>query len=99
MEAFLLVRQRGYYSPKSLFDSLEVYTNGPLIVVLRNFIAKAYWGLNETVGIFVVPSMHPARSARLPYTLYGDKEPFKRSNPTRGFDKKTVSLVTRFRRV
>ena len=37
--------------------------------------SKAYWGLNKTVGIFAVPSMHPARSARLPYTLYGDKEP------------------------
>jgi hypothetical protein len=75
MEAFLLVRQRGYYSPKSLFDSLEVYTKDPLIVVLRDFIAKSYWGLNKTAGIFADPSMHHARSARLPYALYDDKEP------------------------
>ena len=64
-----------------------------------DFIAKAHWGLNKTVGIFAVPSMHHARSARLPYALYDDKEPFKRSNPSGGFDEKTVSRVTRFRRV
>ena len=99
VEAFLLVRRGDCFSPKSLFDSLGVYTKDPLIVFLRDFIAKAYWGLNKPVGIFAVLSMHPARSARLPYTLHNDKEPFKRSNPTRGFDEKTVSLVTRFRRV
>ena len=39
------------------------------------YLSKAYWGLNKPVGIFVIPSMHHARSARLPYTLYDDKEP------------------------
>ena len=75
MEAFLLVHRGSCFSPKSLFDSLGVYTKNPFIVVLRDFIAKAYWGLNKPVGIFVIPSMHHARSARLPYTLYDDKEP------------------------
>ena len=75
MEFFLLVHRQNCGSPKSLFDSLGVYTNGQLIVVLRDFIAKAYWGLNKTVGIFAVPSMHHARSARLPYALHNDKEP------------------------
>ena len=37
--------------------------------------SKAYWWLNKTVGIFAVPSMHHARSARLPYALHNDKEP------------------------
>ena len=37
--------------------------------------SKAYWGLNKMAGIFADPSMHHARSARLPYTLYGDKAP------------------------
>ena len=76
MEAFLLVRRGNCFSPKSLFDSLGVYTKNPFIVVLRDFIAKAYWGLNKTVGRLAVPSMYHERSARLPYTLYDDKEPW-----------------------
>ena len=78
--------------PPSLYGSSVVCCS-------TEFRAKAYWGLNKTVGIFVVLSMHPARSAKLPYAPYDDKEPFKRSNPSGGFDEKTVSLMTRFRRV
>ena len=48
------------------------------------------WGRNSPVS---APKEKP------PYDYQLDKEPFKRSNLSGGFDEKTVSLVTRFRRV
>ena len=60
--------QEPIWFPRSLYE-------GSTHCCSTGFYCKAYWGLNKTVGIFVVPSMHPARSARLPYALYNDKEP------------------------
>ena len=90
---------RGLFLPQELILFPRSLYGSSVHCCSTGFCAKTHWGLNKTVGIFAVPSMHHARSARLPYALYDDKEPFKRSNPTRGFDEKTVSLVTRFRRV
>ena len=60
MEAFLLVRLRDGDSPKSLFYSHQARTADLSSLFLRKFIAKAYWGLNKTVGIDAVPTVHPA---------------------------------------
>ena len=57
--------------------------------------SKAYWGLNKTVGIFADPSMHHARSARLPYTLHNDKEPRAAKHP---FAKRIVLRLRRLPR-
>ena len=51
MEAFLLVRLQGGFSPKSLFLSLRVCTADLFLIFLQDFVAKAYWGLNMSVGI------------------------------------------------
>ena len=51
MEAFLLVRLQGGFSPTSLFLSLRVCTADLFLIFLQDFVAKAYWGLNMSVGI------------------------------------------------
>ena len=57
---FLLVRRQSYFSPKSLFYSLEVCTTALLSVDLRDFVLKIHWGLNKTVGISAILTMHHA---------------------------------------
>ena len=69
-----LLPQEQILFPRSLYGRSVVCCS-------TGFCAKTYWGLNKTAGIVVLPMRHPARSARLPYALYDDKEPCKCSNP------------------
>ena len=95
-EDFLLVRRGDCFSPKSLFDSLGVYTKDPLIVILRDFIAKAYWGLNKTVGRLAVLSAHP-REAKGFHPHFITTKNHERRNSFRRAN--CVSSDTRLRRV
>ena len=90
MKAFLLVRQGNCISPKSLFDSLGACNGSSVVCCSTGSCAKAYWGLNKTVGISVVPSAHP-REAKGFHTNFITAKNRERRNSFRQADSSEFS--------